>query len=119
MHLLLQLSIGIGGTPLNTRLVPEGIGSGFRLRHGGGEGGEGSGEGGGGRRRRKGQVAHKLMIRTARVNKPGVRGGEGGGVGGRRLPQFRDPRCIETCSTSTPVGKGCNSALSVQTEILK
>ena len=38
---------------------------------------------------------------------------------GRRLPQFRDPRCIETCSTSTPVGKGCNSALSVQTEILK
>jgi len=60
-NLLLQRSIGVGGTPLNTRLVPEGIGSvlGFRLRHGGGEGGEGSGEGGG-RRRRKGQVVHKL-----------------------------------------------------------
>ena len=65
MHLLLQRSIGVGGTPLNTRLVPEGIGSvlGFRLRHGSGEGGQGSGEGGG-RRRRKGQVVHKLMIRT-------------------------------------------------------
>jgi hypothetical protein len=65
VHLLLQRSIGVGGTPLNTRLVPEGIGSvlGFRLRHGSGEGGEGSGEGGG-RRRRKGQVVHKLMIRT-------------------------------------------------------
>ena len=68
MHLLLQRSIGVGRTPLNTRLVPEGIGSvlGFRLRHGGGEGGEGSGEGGG-RRRRKGQVVHKLMIRTVRA----------------------------------------------------
>ena len=56
MHLLLQRSIGVGGTLLNTRHVPEGIGfvMGFRLRHGGGEGGdsgEGSGEGGGRRLR--------------------------------------------------------------------